>query len=189
VIEITDEAHLTRCNGLNIDSGVHGITTIVEADYDAYAYIITGDATSELKIIEGGPGANGKDYFLTGSYDSPVYDVQAFATGSAQAVFNNISATTVQSTGLTEVKLQFAAGDAVSGSCQNAVYVYVGPDGTNGTYFTAALNGRISGVIPFSNDNVGFENPARCFRYRAFLSTTDTSLAPQVQDVTISFSP
>jgi hypothetical protein len=189
VIEITDEAHPSRCNGLNIDSGVHGIAAAVEADYDAYAYIITGDASSELKIIEGGPGADGKDYFLTGSYDSPVYDVQALATGSAQAVFNNISATTVQSTGPTEAKLQFAAGDAVSGSCQNASYVYVGPDGTNGSYFMASANGSITSAIPFSNDNVGFENPARCFRYRAFLSTTDTSLAPQVQDVTISFSP
>ena len=189
VIDITDEAHLSRCSGLNINSGVNGIAAVVEPDYDAYAYIITGDATSELKIIEGGPGANGKDYHLTGSYDSPAYDIQSIATGSAQVLFNHIGATTVQSTGLTEAKLQFAGADPVNGGCQNANYTYVGPDGTNGTYFMATASGIISGTIPFSDDGMGFENPARCFRYRAFLSTTDTSLTPQIQDVTISFSP
>lgn len=189
VIDITDEAHLSRCSGLNINSGVNGIAAVVEPDYDAYAYIITGDATSELKIIEGGPGANGKDFYLTGSYDSPIYDIQSIATGSAQVLFNHIGATTVQSIGLTEAKLQFAGADPVNGSCQNTNYLYVGPDGTNGTYFMATASGIISGTIPFSDDGMGFENPARCFRYRAFLSTTDTSLTPQIQDVTISFSP
>jgi len=189
VIDIIDELHLSRCSGLNIDSGVRGITAVVESDYDAYAYIITGDASSELKMIEGGPGSNGKDFYLTGSYDSPIYDIQSIATESAQAVFNHIGVTTVQTAGLTEVKLQFSAVDSVNDSCQNANYIFVGPDGTSGTYFTATTSGQISSMIPFSNDGAGFENPARCFRYRAFLSSTDTSLTPQIQDVTISFSP
>jgi type II secretory pathway pseudopilin PulG len=56
VIDISTETSPTRCGGLNINTGVNGVSSVFEDDGDAYSYIITGDSSSELKIIEGGQG-------------------------------------------------------------------------------------------------------------------------------------
>ncbi len=56
VIDVSNEFAPARCGGLEINTGVNGVSSVSEADGDAYSYIITGDASAELKIIEGGPG-------------------------------------------------------------------------------------------------------------------------------------
>jgi type II secretory pathway pseudopilin PulG len=56
VINTENEAIPVRCGGMNIDNGVKDISSVEEVDGDAYSYIVTGDASAELKIIEGGPG-------------------------------------------------------------------------------------------------------------------------------------
>lgn len=189
VIDITNEQAnpLPRCGGLQIDTGVNGIDTVQATSGRAYSYIVTGDATSELKIIEGGPGANGHDYFLSGVFTSRAFDASTIATGSAQAAFNRISAS-VTASSQTTIKLQVAGADAVGGSCAAATYAFVGPDGTNATYFTSATGTTIAGSLPFSNAG-GYKNPARCFRYQATLTTTDPTLTPILSDVTVSVSP
>lgn len=191
VIDILNEQAnpLPRCGGLQINSGVNGVDTVLATSGRAYSYIITGDAASELKIIEGGPGANGRDYYLTGTFDSRIFDVSTISTGSAQAAFNRISASITKPSSLTDAKLQIAAADAVGGSCAASSFVFVGPDGTSSTFYTSADGTTISGAVPFSDDGAGFENPARCLRYRLTLSTTDPTLSPIVSDVTIAFSP
>lgn len=191
VIDITNEqaSPLPRCGGIEINSGVNGIDTVQGSSGRAYSYIITGDAGSELKIIEGGPGANGKDYFLSGIFDSRIVDATEVATGSAEAAFNRLSASIVTTSSQTSVSLQVAVADAVGGSCNNASFIFVGPDGTANTYYTSSDGTTISGTLPFSNDNTGYENPARCFRYRARLVTTDATLTPIISDVTVSLSP
>ncbi len=191
VIDVTNESAnpLPRCGGIQIDTGANGIDTVLEPNGRAYSYVITGDATSELKIIEGGPGANGRDYFLSGTFDSQIFDATNIATGSTEAAFNRISASIVTPSSQTSVNLQFAAADPVGGSCTNAAFVFVGPDGTSNTSYTSSDGTTISGVLPFSNDGVGYENPARCFRYRARFVTPDATLTPIVNDVSISLSP
>lgn len=191
VLDITTETKvpLPKCGGMTIASGVHGVSSVFTVAKRAYSYIITGDATSELKIIEGGPGASGKDYILNGTFTSRIFDVSAISTGSAEAAFNSIRADIINPSSVTAIKLQVAGAAAVGGSCTNANYVFVGPDGTGNSYYTSADNATINGAIPFASGGTGYVNPARCFRYQAYLSTTDPSLTPQLDDVTISLSP
>lgn len=191
VVDITSETvnPLPRCGGIEINSGVNGIDTVLASSGRAYSYIITGDASSELKIIEGGPGANGRDYFLTGTFDSKIFDATLISTGSAEVAFNRIEASISVPSAQSGVTLQFAAADAVSGSCDGVSYEFVGPDGTANTSFTSSDGVSISGTLPFSGDGAGYENPARCFRYRAQLITGDATLTPILTDVSVAFSP
>lgn len=190
VIDITNETGnpLSRCGGLQIDTGVNGISTVFASSGRAYSYIITGDASTELKIIEGGPGANGTDYVLSGIFTSQIFDVTLLATGSSEAAFNRLTANITKPSSVTNLTMQVAGADAVSGSCAGVNFVYVGPDGGTSTYYTSTDNLTIAGAIPYSGP-AGFANPARCFSYRAYLTTTDHTLTPILKDVTISYSP
>ena len=191
VIDITNEQAnpLPRCGGLEVNTGINGIDTVLAASGRAYSYIITGDATTELKIIEGGPGASGHDYYLTGTFTSAIFDAVTVATGSSSVAFNRISASVTQPSAGTAVNLQFAAADPAGGSCSNATFSYVGPDGTSNTFYTSSDGATIAGTVPFSNDGTGYENPSQCFRYRAEFTTQDPTLTPILSDVSISFSP
>lgn len=173
VFNIANEASPVRCGGLNIDTGVNGVASVLEGDGDAYSYIITGDSTTELKIIEGGPGGQ---YATNGTYESTSFDA------NTSTAFNRFFTTVTQPSGTT-LEYQFALADAVSGSCAGASYVFVGPDGTTSTRFTT------DSALPFDNDGTGYENPAQCMRYRTYLSTNDSSYAPIFEDVTVNYSP
>ncbi|MDQ5900761.1 MAG: hypothetical protein QG600_339 [Patescibacteria group bacterium] len=174
VLDLTNEANPTYCGGLDIDAGIIGITSVKEADGDAFSYIITNDASNELKIIQGGPDGT---YLEEGVYDSVETDL------GSEAALNrlNVTSTVPVATTLT---FQIAGADQVNGSCVNASYTYVGPDGTNSTFYPST-----GGVIPFNDDGSGFENPARCVKYRAYLSTTNYNLSPEVLDVSLNYSP
>ncbi len=191
VVNIVNESAnpLPRCGGLEINSGVNGIDTVFTAAGRAYSYIITGDASSELKIIEGGPGASGGEYVLSGTFVSQIFDAAVISTGSAQAAFNRISASITKPSAQTNISLQVAVADAVAGSCTGATYSFVGPDGTAGSSYTSTDGITIAGSIPFSDDGSGYENPGRCFRYQGLFSTGDSTLTPIVSDVTVSLSP
>lgn len=174
VLDLTNEGHPTYCGGLQFDQGVYGVAAVKEADGDAYTYIITGDTNAELKIIQGGPDGI---YLDSGTFESAILDV------GYDTVFNRLSATTTMPA-LTDIKFQIALANAVSGSCSGASYNYVGPDGTASTYFSSS-----GGTIPQNSDGNGYENPGRCMRYKAFLSTTDYNATPVVNDVSVNYSP
>lgn len=174
ILDLTNEANPTQCGGLQLDQGVYGIAAVKETDGDAYAYIITGDAGNQLKIIQGGPDGV---YLDAGVYESPIFDA------GYQRVFNRISASTTLPA-QTNVQFQVAVAEAVAGSCTGATFDYVGPDGTPATYFPAT-----GGTIPQNDDGSDYENPGRCVRYKAFLSTTDYNATPIINDVTVNYSP
>lgn len=171
---------LSSCgSGLNIDSGINGIAAIVEQDGDAYSYIITGDTSSEFKVIEGGPSGQSA---TSGSYESPIYDT--IANGfSSQSAFNAFIVTSSVPANTT-LQFQVAVATAVGGDCSATSYVYIGPDGTSSTFFPAT-----GGTIPFDNPVSGFTNPGQCFRYKAYFSSTDPSASPVIFDVTVNYSP
>lgn len=173
VFNIATETAPTYCGGIEINSGVHGISSVLESDGDAYSYIITGDTSAEFKIIEGGPGGT---YSSSGVYESSTFDV-GYSTA-----FNRIIPTYVAPVN-TSVQFQVAVADAISGSCSGVTYIFTGPDGTNSTYYT---NGE---SIVFNNDDSNYKNPARCFRYRAYLSTSDSSATPLLEELSINYSP
>lgn len=173
VINITNESNPARCGGLNIDSGVNGVASVIEGDGDTFSYIITGDATSEFKIIEGGPGGQ---FANNGTFTSGFFDA------GQSVAYNRIIPNLEEPIG-TNLELQVAVASAVDNSCQNASYFFVGPDGTANTFFATAS------AIPFLNNGQGYVNPGRCFKYKGFFSTNDNSAAPILNDVTVNYSP
>lgn len=173
VIDLANESAPTKCGGLNLDTGVYGVAGVLESDGEAYSYIITKEPNSELKVIEGGAG---ETYATEGTYQSNIMDA-GYATA-----YNYISiqkATPIDTT----ARFQVSGADPVSGSCELAVYSYVGPDGSDQTFF------ETEGSIPFNDDGLGYENPARCFRYQLFLETTEQTATPVVESATINYSP
>lgn len=171
-------------SGLNIDTGINGIASLTDQRNGlSYSYIITGDATTEFKMIEGGPGGA---YTLGGTYTSPTLD---FSASQNYTAFNRILATVNQPLG-TSIKFQVAVANInpVSGNCSGANFQYVGPNGTQTDYFTPVGN-SINGLIPFTSPVNGFLNPGKCFRYQATLSSSDQNYSPSLYDVTINYSP
>lgn len=176
VIDITNETNPVRCGGIQLNSGINGISSVLEQDGDAYSYIIAGDANSELKIIEGGPGGR---YAASGYFESQTRD-----TGHSSA-FNRFFAT-FATPSQTTIKFQVAVVDSLNGSCLNVPFNdlnFVGPDGTSLSYFTH------DDVIPLINNGSGFKNPSQCFRFRAYLATDDSLQTPVLYDFTVNYSP
>jgi type II secretory pathway pseudopilin PulG len=174
VLDLSNEANPTMCGGFQYNAGIYGVAGVTEPDSDTFAYIITGDTSNELKVVQGGPDGY---YFDSGIYESSVFDV------GYETVFNRLSATFNEPNN-TQVRFQVAIADGVAGSCNGASYSFVGPDGTAGTYFE-----NVNNTLPFSDDSAGYENPGRCIKYRAYLSTSDYNATPQVRDVTVNYSP
>lgn len=172
--QVIDTISMTRCGGLEIDTGINEIATVLESDGDAYSYIITGDASSELKIIEGGPGGT---FSISGSFESPIFDA------SSNVVFNYFSSNVIQPS-LTTITLQVAVADALD--CNSANYLFVGPDGTVNTVFT--VNGStVSGIIPYVSSG-SYQNPGRCFKYKVNFSSSSPLSSPVLSDITINHS-
>ncbi len=178
VINIANESTPVRCGGMEVSSGVNGISTILESDGDAYSYIITADATSELKIIIGGPGGQ---YATSGQFTSDVVQV------ASSAAFNSFVATINQPV-QTTIRLHVAVAEAVGGNCSQAVYTFVGPDSYQPTtsYFEPA-NNEIRAAIPtYTYQN--YRNPGNCFKYRLYMTTSDITNSPVLSDITINYS-
>lgn len=172
-ISVANELSPVRCGGTQVDTGINGVASILESDGDAYSYIITGDSSAELKIIEGGPGGQ---YASSGTYESAAFDA-GYVTA-----FNRVSFS-VTTPSQTTASLQVAVADKVSGNCAGANYQFVGPDGTSSTFFTS------SGMFPLQDDGSGFENPGQCLKYKVYLSTNDPTQTPVFSDITINYSP
>lgn len=174
VADITNESSPVRCGGLEINSSIFDSASVIEPDGDVFAYIVTGDSNAEFKIIEGGPGGA---FSQTGSFESSTFDALSLVS------FNRIYPNFLEPE-ITEIKFQVAGTDVnpLTGDCSGVTFSFVGPDGIPTTYFTDA------GAIPTSLSG-SYKNPARCFRYKAYLSTTDPTQSPTLYDVTVNYSP
>lgn len=191
VINIVNENSPTRCGGLNIDSGVNGVSSVLEADGDVYSYIITGDSSSELKIIEGGAGAA---YSNTGSYESATFDPASIDGGTYARSFNRLVASVIQPS-QTSIKLQVAVAPAnASNTCTGVSFTFVGPNGNSSLdgsgqpvdYFSP-IGDTITSVLPLINAG-GYQNPGRCFRYKIWFTTSDPTQTPIFEDVILNYS-
>lgn len=172
VINLTNEASPVRCGGVQVNAGINGIASVIEGDGDVYSYIITEESEEELKIIQGGPGGT---YTNAGTFTSSIFDAEI------SSAFNRFDVTQAVPN-QTAITYQVAGADAVNGSCASTVFSYVGPDGTSNTSFTS------SGQIPISTSG-SYKNPARCFRYKASLSSSDPSASPILYNFTLNYSP
>lgn len=125
VIDVTDETNPTRCGGLTSAGDLNGIATVFTTAQRAYSYIITNTNSSQLKIIEGGPGGGGSGGGLT--VESPVLDA------GHSVIFNRISIVD-----LTPPGISATYQIAVSTDC--LTYNYSGNYTTAGGPIPMALN-------------------------------------------------
>jgi len=174
VLNSESEATPNYCGGINYNDGFNDLTSVSEADGDNYVYMVANNTLNELKIIQGGPDGT---YLDTGTIESVTIDA-GYSTA-----FNAYSTSMSEPTN-TDIKFQFAGADPVSGSCSGAVFNYVGPDGTDTSFYTATE----SAIFIGSGAN-GYKNPARCFRYKGFFMTTDYNSTPVMNDMTVNYSP
>lgn len=133
VFDTTDELNPAYCGGLNIDSGINGVAAVGFTDtFNTYAYVVTNDATAELKVIRGGAigggGGNGQgsQYLDSGDYTSSVFD-----TGVATTQYYSLSWDETLKTN-TDIQVQIRTGDTSDLSGET----WMGPDGTSNSYFT-----------------------------------------------------
>ncbi len=173
VVDISNEQNPNRCGGLNLDNGVYGVGGVLESDGDAYSYIVTKDPDAEIKIIEGGPGGQ---YAAEGIYTSEPIDMQS------NSVINYLDFSQ-QTPENTQVRYQVAVANAGSNGCSDAQYVYWGPSGDTNSFFTEP------DTLPLNDDDLGFENPGRCLRYRVYFNTSDFFATPVFEEVRINYSP
>jgi type II secretory pathway pseudopilin PulG len=118
---------------------------------------VTNTSGGEIELA-GAPG-----YQTTGSFESSTFDP------GVNVGYNRITFAASQPAG-TALTFQIAT------NINNSTWNYAGPDGTNGSFFTA------NAAIPSSLAN------ARYLRYKAFFSG-DGSSSPVLSDVTINYSP
>jgi hypothetical protein len=98
-----------------------------------------------------------------------------FDTGSLSNFFSLTSEPTSQpsETGSDSVKFQLASATTTN----PASWLYLGPDGTDSTFYTA------------TNTNThSIHNGDRYFRYKAYLSTASSTFTPTVTDVSVTFA-
>ena len=101
----------------------------------------------------------------TGTWESPTFD-----TGAGTEVFGGFAYTAAEISGVAEVRFQVATDDIDPPS------VFVGPDGTAGTWFSAV---NLSAVLDFGHDD------DRYLRVLAELTTSDQLISPRLDDVTV----
>ncbi|MBI2621280.1 MAG: hypothetical protein HYW63_01370 [Candidatus Levybacteria bacterium] len=179
VVNINNESAPVNCGNLVVASGINGVSSVLQSNGYAYSYIITADSTSELKIILGGAGS-GSSYSSSGVFESQTFDAGGNVT------WNRISATSSIPQNTT-LQFRVALKDSISNSCSSVVFDdsdFVGETGDPSSFFP--LTG---GVLTFNDDGQGYENPSQCMRYRAYLSTSDSTQTPVVYDVSINYSP
>jgi type II secretory pathway pseudopilin PulG len=173
---------MASCGGLQYASGIRGVSSVLQANGYAYSYIITGDASAELKIILGG-GQGGGTFASSGTYTSSVFDA-GFSTA-----FNRFSGNAYVPSANTVLEMQVAVSNTDT-SCTTGNFTYIGPDPDNPTGSRYILsNGTFNGIIPYKSVNPYYNNPGRYFCYKLFFNTTDTNQSPIFHDLSINYSP
>ena len=76
-----------------------------------------------------------------------------------------------------------AVAGTQTSDCNSINYDYIGWDGTSTTKFATGS------AIPLGNIGTNYRNPGRCFRFKAFLSTTDDNQSPVLYDFLVNYSP
>lgn len=122
------------------------------------------------------PGNLTLDNFAGSFVSAGELESSAFDTGSASNFYQIQWEPTNQpvETGADSVRFQAATADEVTAT---TTWDYVGPDGTNATYYTLA-DQNIASV----------HNGHRYFRYKVFLSTADTNFSPTLSDISFVFT-
>lgn len=182
VIELEDESNPILCTrggttsgGITVASGINDIASVHEGDGDTYSYILTGDTSAELKVIQGGGGQAGGAYASDGTFETQIFD-------AGHSVYFNRFEVTASTPVDTTMSYQVAVAEPVAGSCENAIFNYVGPDRTSATFYATGGQFPLGAIT-------GYSNPGQCLRIRASLHTENENNTPTLYDINVSYSP
>jgi type II secretory pathway pseudopilin PulG len=173
VWSMTNERNPVLCGSLGSLGGVSDLDTVVKANGDAYAIITTGQANSELKVIEGGPGGSSA---TSGWYESAAFDAGTVTAFNRFMIDDHAPESTT-------ARYQLAVANPSDGDCTSSEYMFVGPDTTPDSYFTEG------GAVPYLNNGQGYKNPGQCFKYRVYFDREAIDLAPYLNSITVNYSP
>ncbi len=173
VWSVANENLPSICGSLGSLGGIYDLATVIQDNGDTYAYITTGQSASELKIIEGG---GGDSYQTHGTYESALFD-------AGQATAFNRLVTERQLPASTTLQFQVAVASPADGNCDTASYTFVGPDGTNSTYYES------EGAFPFDSVEADYSNPGQCLKYKAYLETDNIEVSPYFESILVNYSP
>jgi hypothetical protein len=132
---------------------------------DKYFQDSGGISTTDIPLAMRLANSGGVVLSTSGSLTSSTFD-----TGSAATAYTTFTWQPTSQDPSVEVKFQIATNN------DNSTWNFIGPDGTSGSFYTTP-----STTIGSSN------NSNRYVRYKAFLSTTDTSKNPTVTSVGINY--
>lgn len=121
--------------------------------------VSTNEIPSGLRLLK-----NGENYVASGTLTSSSFD-----TGTSQTSFTTLNWQPTSQDPSTEIKFQIATNN------DNETWNYVGPDGTNQTYYT----------VPGTTINNANNN--RYVRYKVFLSTFDDTKTPVLTSVNVNY--
>lgn len=178
------------CGGLNYNVGFNDLTSVSELDSDNFVYMIANTTLNELKIIEGGP--DNAIYVASGTYVSPVFDTASLDASTLNRAFNRFLADIVQPAG-TSIGFQMAVAQASGGVCPTSIgsYQFLGPNKTTDVddLFKSMNNGSfaLDGLIPLLTSG-SYSNPGRCFRYKAYLTSSEQTATPELQRMIWNYS-
>ena len=121
---------------------------------------VDGNGTpSGLRLLKNGPFYVSSGFLISSTFD----------TGTSQTSYTTLTWQPTSQDPDTIIKFQLAANN------DNATWNFIGPDGTSGTYYT------VPGTTMNSLDN------NRYFRYKVFLSTSDSSKTPVLTSANINY--
>jgi type II secretory pathway pseudopilin PulG len=174
VLNNETESTPTYCGGVNFDSGFNDLTSVSELDGDNFVYMVANTNEKQLKIIQG--GADNAIYTASGVFESKTFDAESNVMFNRFFVTQNTPANT-------SISYQVSSEPAINNSCNSVIFNYVGPDDTINTFFTG------NAEIPRDSDGSGYENPGRCFRYKAYMTSSTQTNTPTLDDFNVNYSP
>jgi len=169
VYNAMDKSAPYKCGGMDVNTGIYDVDSNLDAEGNAFSYIVTGDADNEFKIMRGGAGGgvgNGYGYIESGQYVSSVFDTEA--TNTLYYYVSWFETTPA----LTDIKLQLRSAN----SSDMAGAVWIGPDGTSSTYFTNSIGSLLPNSL----------NSNRYIQYKAYL-TGDTIATPELEEINMIY--
>ncbi len=141
-----------------------------QSDFDNLKMYFSSDGNIDTTSIPGNLSLRKvfSNYVSNGSLTSSTFDTGSI-TNFRQIIWS--PATEPPQTGENSVKVQIATNK------DNAIWNFVGPDGTSSTYYTS------------SNQNINStHNGDRYLRYKIYLSTLDPSFTPMISDVYFTYT-
>jgi len=169
VYNTMDKSAPYKCGGMHVNTGIYDVDSNLDAEGNAFSYIVTGDTENEFKIMRGGAGGgagNGYGYIDSGQYVSSVFD-----TESVDTLYYYISWFESKPAS-TDIRIQLRSAN----TSDMAGAIWMGPDGTSSTYFTDS----IGSILPNSL------NSNRYVQYKAYL-TGDTFVTPELEEINMIY--